>query len=62
MNLKSVETAYLHILHICSDLRYKPTYSECHLHTQLLYEKRNISAYDSIEISTKRVVAPSQYE
>ena len=52
----------LALLHICTALRETDFYSECYLHMQLLHENRNISAYDSIEISTKRVVAPSQYD
>ena len=53
----------LAILHIYTALSYKPasTVSDsficsCYMRT------KNISSYDSIEISAKRVVAPSQYD
>ena len=56
----------LAILHICTALRYKPTstasVSFIYRCVQLLHENRNISAYDFIQISTKRVVAPSLYD
>ena len=54
----------LPILHICTVLRHKPvsTASVSFILSCYMRIKTFPLMYDSIEISTKRVVAPSQYD
>ena len=53
------------ILHICTALTYKPASTATVSFKRSCYMKtKNISSYDSIKVSTKRVhvVAPSPYD